>query len=89
MHFKDKTEILLVNDLLIEIHSKLFRHKNDGTVREFDFARKSVEDPLLLLKQKESEKFKQLKANPQKMARLQKLMKAYLGQDEEGENSDK
>jgi len=63
-------------------------HKNDGTVREFDFARKSVEDPLLLLKQKESEKFKQLKANPQKMARLQKLMKAYLGQDEEGENSD-
>ena len=44
---------------------------------------------MLLLKQKESEKFKQLKANPQKMARLQKLMEAYLGQDEEGENSDK
>ena len=64
-----------------------FRHKNDSKI-EFDIGRKSLEDPLLVLKQKDHEKFQQLKANPQKMARLQNLMKAYLGNDEPQKNTD-
>jgi len=67
--------------------SSLDPHKNDSKT-EFDVARKALEDPLLKVKQKETEKFKQLKANPQKMARLQKLMKAYLGQEENASSED-
>jgi len=67
--------------------SSLDPHKNESKT-EFDVARKALEDPLLKVKQKETEKFKQLKANPQKMARLQKLMKAYLGQEENASSED-
>ena len=49
---------------------------------------KSKEDPLNFLKEKEHEKFKQLQANPQKMARLQKLMKAYLGNQDDSDSSE-
>ena len=63
------------------------RHKNENK-KEFDIGRKVLEDPLSVLKQKEHEKFQQLKANPQKMARLQKLMNAYLGQDDSPSSDD-
>ncbi|CAG5099256.1 Oidioi.mRNA.OKI2018_I69.XSR.g16385.t1.cds [Oikopleura dioica] len=62
-------------------------YKEGGKDREIDVDYKSKEDPLSYLKEKEQEKFKQLQANPQKMARLQKLMKAYLGNQEEESSS--
>ena len=44
------------------------------------------------MKEKEHERFKKLQANPQKMARMKKLMMAYLGnndeQDEKEDSSD-
>ena len=65
----------------------IFRHKESEKNREIDVSYKAKEDPLNFLKEKEHEKFKQLQANPQKMARLQKLMKAYLGNQSDSDSS--
>jgi len=62
-------------------------HKESEKNREIDVSYKAKEDPLNFLKEKEHEKFKQLQANPQKMARLQKLMKAYLGNQNDSDSS--
>ena len=66
--------------------SKLFSNKNreDG---EFDLGRKVREDPLAMVKEKENERFKKLQANPQKMARMKKLMMAYMGGQESDSSS--
>ena len=66
--------------------SKLFSNKNreDG---EFDLGRKVREDPLAMVKEKENERFKKLQANPQKMARMKKLMMAYMGEQESSDSS--
>jgi len=63
-------------------------HKESEKNREIDVSYKAKEDPLNFLKEKEHEKFKQLQANPQKMARLQKLMKAYLGNQDDSDSSE-
>lgn len=63
-------------------------HKESEKDREIDVSYKAKEDPLNFLKEKEHEKFKQLQANPQKMARLQKLMKAYLGNQNDSDSSE-
>ena len=68
------------------LESKLFSNKNreDG---EFDLGRKVREDPLAMVKEKENERFKKLQANPQKMARMKKLMMAYMGGQESSDSS--
>ena len=65
---------------------KIFSNKNreDG---EFDLGRKVREDPLAMVKEKENERFKKLRANPQKMARMKKLMMAYMGGQESSDSS--
>ena len=65
---------------------KIFSNKNrdDG---EFDLGRKVREDPLAMVKEKENERFKKLQANPQKMARMKKLMMAYMGGQESSDSS--
>jgi len=64
-------------------------HK-DNSKREYDLGRKLRDDPLALVKEKEHERFKKLQANPQKMARMKKLMMTYLGDNKEsdGDSSD-
>ena len=40
-----------------------------------------------MVKEKENERFKKLQANPQKMARMKKLMMAYMGGQESSDSS--
>ena len=40
-----------------------------------------------MVKEKENERFKKLQANPQKMARMKKLMMAYMGSQESSDSS--
>ena len=60
------------------------KNREDG---EFDLGRKVREDPLAMVKEKENERFKKLQANPQKMARMKKLMMAYMGGQESSDSS--
>ena len=45
------------------------------------------DDPLALVKEKENERFRKLQANPQKMARMKKLMEAYMSQQNNDSDS--
>ena len=49
--------------------------------------RKLRDDPLALVKEKENERFRKLQANPQKMARMKKLMEAYMSQQNNDSDS--
>ena len=68
----------------------MFNSHKDNSKREYDLSRKLRDDPLALVKEKEHERFKKLQANPQKMARMKKLMMTYLGDNKEsdGDSSD-
>merc|ERR1711990_498380 len=63
-------------------------HKNDGPIRESDLGRKVREDPFALVKEKEAERLKKLQANPQKMARMKKIMEAYLQSNKDDSSDD-
>ena len=75
--------------LIFKVFKKIFFSHKDNSKTEFDLGRKLRDDPLALVKEKEHERFKKLQANPQKMARMKKLMMAYLGNnDEQAEKED-
>merc|ERR1711990_654748 len=63
-------------------------HKNDGPIRESDLGRKVREDPFALVKEKEAERLKKLRANPRKMARMKKIMDAYLQANKDDSSDD-